>query len=122
MKIKTLVRCRPNWTENSRDGSAVYMLAQDGWQLLGILRGSCGPHGQSTGIFAECKTTTPLAGRWYLMGRALISAGVRYRLPVLNKIGIACQEHAYRISGNRRKNNGYKNQTAGRKNRIVRRR
>lgn len=62
------------------------------------------------------------AGRWYLMGRALISAGVRYRLPVLNKIGIACQEHAYRISGNRRKNNGYKNQTAGRKNRIVRRR
>lgn len=55
MKIKTLVRCRPNWTESSRDGSAIYMLAKDGWQLLGILRGSCGPHGESTGIFAECK-------------------------------------------------------------------
>ena len=46
-------------TEHNPIGSGtIYCDAETG-EWLGILCGSIGPYGESTGIFRQCKTTTP---------------------------------------------------------------
>ena len=65
-KIKTLVRVREG--DNPATDQDVYMLSSKGWEFLGVLRGSVGRWGESTGIFTQCLTTTPINEAAELLG------------------------------------------------------
>ena len=53
--MKTLVRFR-----ETNEGTKTFVLMNKGWEFIGTLAGSCGPYGDSTGVFANANTTTPL--------------------------------------------------------------
>ena len=66
-KTKTLIRVREG--DNPATDHDVYMLGEKGWEFLGVLRGSVGRWGESTGIFTQCLTTTPINEAAKLLGR-----------------------------------------------------